>query len=327
MAKNSAIAGPGAMTVAYIFLIILGMLFLWLSLGEVKDILKIGLKKAGSDQPTLSVIFLSLGLGCIFHGGMKIRETRTKESNKQNMPLQPWYHSGDFSGFAADVNPLAGIIYAVIIGLGLTAFSIRVWGAREDYWIDSIFHIFSEDGLMTGGALFLFLSTLICIIYAISSIYSYIKYGSAKIELSQMPLTPGCEFTVAADVSSKFPRSSKAVFQLLCHHRVNYNAGDRSESDFETEVENEIEAKVSFKSAQPRGDRLHIEAMMQIPADALPNNDSNPDDTREWELKLTIDFGYELSLPAPVFKPRKITDIKFNPRLKKAPDKINKCTA
>lgn len=322
MSKNSAVAGPGAMLVAYIFLIILGMLFLWLSFGEVKDILKIGLKKAGSDQPTLAVIFLSLGLGCILHGGVKIREMRLKNANKETMPLQPWYHSGYFSGFSADVSPLTGIIYAVIIGIGLTAFSIRVWGAREDYWIDSIFHIFSEDGLETAGAVLLFLSTLICIIYAISSIYSFVRFGQARIELSQMPLTPGCEFTVLADVSAKIPRNSKAVFQLLCHHRKNYKAGNKSESDFETEVETEIESEVSLKKARQQNDRLLIEASMKIPEDASPNDDSNPDETREWELKLTIDFGYDLSLPAPVFKPRKDTDIKFNPRLKKVSAQI-----
>lgn len=319
MTKNSALAGTGAFTVAYLLLIILGLVFLWLGLGEVKDIFKIGLHKIGADELTMAVLFFSLGLGSIFHGGQKIREIRTKEANKRAMPQQPWYHSGQFIGFAAEVSPLIGTVYAVIIAPGLAALSIRVWGARESYFIESVFQIFSEDGLLTGGALFIFLATFLYIIYAVFSVNSFVKFGPARIELSQMPLTPGCEFTIYADISAKIPRDSKALFQLLCYHHFNSKAGNKSESDFVTKIERKIEAEVSLKTAKIKGDRLCLETVIKIPDEALPNDDSDPDNVREWELKMSIDFGYDLCVSAPVYKIRKDAEIKFNPSRKSEP--------
>lgn len=316
-------AGPVAYLVAYVLLILFGIIISILGIGLTGDFLRIGLKSEPLENTSYILLAFSSGLGFIYHGLVKILQIITIEKNKKAFFFQPWFHSGHYQGFTATISPLKSVIYTFFTTSALSASSVLTWLSRESYMISSFKGLFSDDGLLTICALLLFLGTFFSLIFCVFSIINFAKFGAAEIELSQMPLTPGSEFTIQAKVSSKIPPKCTAKFELVCNHRYNLNKIDKSESDFRSEVLPIAVSEASIQKAKMIGDRWYVETTIKIPEDAFPTDISNPDNMYECKFRISFDFAYELVFPAPVHKVRQTSEIKFNPKFTRKPAPAN----
>lgn len=86
-------------------------------------------------------------------------------------------------------------------------------------------------------------------------------------------------------------------------------------SDSETEVDHVEKTTIKLKNVRMSGGKWLVEAVIKVPEDVRPTDDSDGDNQYYWEFKIQLDTGYELVLPAPVFKVRQPLLIKKNPRL------------
>lgn len=319
MVSADSKAGPVPYLIAYALLILLGGIIGILGVSLTGDYLKIGLKSEPMENISQILLAFSSGLGFIYHGLMKILQIVTIEKNTKAFFFQPWYHSGHYHGFSAAISPLKSVIYTFFTTSALSASSILVWLSRESFMVGSFKGLFSDDGLLTIAALFLFLGTFFSLIFCIFSIINFVKFGAAEVELSQMPLTPGSEFTIQARVSGKIPKSCSAKFEVVCNHRYNRNKINKSVSDFTSEVLPIALSEVPIKKAKMIGDKWCVETTIKIPEDAFPTDISDPDNMYECEFRINFDFAYELVFPAPVYKVRQPSEIKINPRLARKP--------
>lgn len=293
-------AGPLAYQIAYALLSILGLAFVVLGVLEITDILREKLLGTGLLEGVCwALLFVCMGSGFAFHGIYRIISIAQSEASRKLFLNQPWYYSGDYRDFTVEQSPLRLALYYFLTIPGL----ISLTGLLCIHWYSSpltgwVFKLFA-------GVLAL-VTPLATIILAMM-IYNFIKHGGIELELSQMPLTPGSSFAVAAKVSQGFSPEYKAVLELKCHHT--YPRGGRKYITQSTTV---ARVEMPLDRAKTLDGRYQLHAEMQIPVDAHPEDSSNANGQYHWEFCFSIEFDYELVMPAPVYRVTRASEIKFN---------------
>ncbi|MBU1105880.1 MAG: hypothetical protein KKB51_04350 [Candidatus Riflebacteria bacterium] len=303
MPSFSPKAGPLAYQFSYVLLSLLGLVFVVLGFLEASDLIR-G-KKHGIailDSICWTMLFLSAGCGFSFHGLFKVVSISKNEANKKNFFNQPWYFSGDYSGFTAVQNTFRPTIYAFLTipgMLGLTGLLCSQWYYSPSVeWVVKIF------------AVVLVLATIVVTLVNSMMIYNFAKHGGIELELSQMPLVPGSSFVVAAKVSQGFSPEYKAVIELKCH-----NTYRRPCTKYATNTVSVARVELPLASAARVNGRYDLRAEMKIPDDASPEDSSNADNQYHWEFCFNIEFDYDLTVAAPIYKVKKPSEIRFNKRL------------
>lgn len=290
----------------YILLSLLGLVFVWLGVLEIGDLLS-G-KKHGIDifdSLCWTMLFLSLGCGFAFQGVYRVVRIAGIEAGKKLFARQPWYYSRDFSGFTAVINPARHAVYAFLTMPGM--FGLTGLLCSEWYYGSSMAWI---QKLVT---VLMFLSTLIVLLMYSLRLYSFARYGGAEIELSQIPLTPGSSFFVVARVSAEFPRELDAAIELKCTriHRISALGRRWTKTSSVSKVE------LPLAKARIADGKYHLVAEMLLPDDAHPEDDTNANDIYRWSLCLSIEPDYDLDIPAPVYCVAKPSEVKYNQHLTK----------
>ncbi|HNV69225.1 MAG TPA: DUF3592 domain-containing protein [Candidatus Ozemobacteraceae bacterium] len=241
--------------------------------------------------PMVGGIFGAAGLGVMLFGLYSFLHERKKNKALEANPQRPWKAEEQWKGFTVISHSYGQLLVTWGIALFMNLFiSIFVVALATDPTAPLIAKmVIGLFGLVAVG--------LLC--YAVYLTLQYLKYGNSSLQLSQMPLVTGQDFSAVIIVGRHLEMPKGCTVTFKCRRALTTGSGKHAHTTTtELHTDTQIIQQDLFR---PEKGRSAIPVSFKIPPHLPPRDvESNPKFT--WVLEVAaetpgIDFTTEFDLP------------------------------